>query len=422
MDIFKAFRYIVYGFKRAMFYFPINHKIPILAQNKFMQKISSLLFVFFLILSSAQGKRFFETGDVQLNNPVEKINLNYANDLPLVKVSINGKSYNFLFDSGAPTVISNAIYTELNLEKEHTSKVKDSQKNKQEQIFTTLPEMTVDHIIFKNIGVIVMELNGSELGCFKIDGILGANQMAKLFWRVNYSENLLEATKDLANFKVDDYETIVPFDPQPQKTPIIETKILDKNIKLTFDTGFTGRIKILDNDYDPKKIKKSVETYGINSVGAFGAGKPVSGFIFKIPELGFGNKSFGNEMIMTGNSRLIGNDFFKDFTFVMDWQNKKIYMKKIKNNPPTLESFGFGYRFIDAKPVVAFVFKEKGTYLEIGDSILSINDVDLEHLNNESACHYMMNRVEKDYKTIGIRIKRAGKVMDLRLDKKEYLD
>ncbi|MBT2619806.1 retropepsin-like aspartic protease [Chryseobacterium sp. ISL-6] len=387
-----------------------------------MKKISSLLFLFLLIISPAQGKRFFETGEVELTNPIEKINLNFTNDLPLVKVSIDGKLYNFLFDSGAPTVISNAIYTELNLQKEHTSKVKDSQKNKQEQIFTKLPEMTVDHVIFKNIGAIVMDLSASELGCFKIDGILGANQMAKLFWRVNYSENSLEATKDLLNFKFDDYETVVPFDPQTQKTPVIETKILDKKIKLTFDTGFTGRIKISDSDYDPKKVKQTVETFGISSVGAFGAGKPVSGFIFKISELGFGNKAFGNEMIMTGNSRLIGNDFFKDFTFIMDWQNKKIYMKKIKNNPPTLESFGFGYRFIDAKPVVAFVFKERGSPLEIGDSILSINDVDLDHLNQESACHYMINRVERDYKTIGIRIKRAGKVMDLRLDKKEYLN
>ncbi|WP_261512001.1 retropepsin-like aspartic protease [Chryseobacterium paludis] len=387
-----------------------------------MKKISSLLFLFLLIISPAQGKRFFETGEVELTNPIEKINLNFTNDLPLVKVSIDGKLYNFLFDSGAPTVISNAIYTELNLQKEHTSKVKDSQKNKQEQIFTKLPEMTVDHVIFKNIGAIVMDLSASELGCFKIDGILGANQMAKLFWRVNYSENSLEATKDLLNFKFDDYETVVPFDPQTQKTPVIETKILDKKIKLTFDTGFTGRIKISDSDYDPKKVKQTVETFGISSVGAFGAGKPVSGFIFKISELGFGNKAFGNEMIMTGNSRLIGNDFFKDFTFIMDWQNKKIYMKKIKNNPPTLESFGFGYRFIDAKPVVAFVFKERDSPLEIGDSILSINDVDLDHLNQESACHYMMNRVERDYKTIGIRIKRAGKVMDLRLDKKEYLN
>ncbi|MBK1896302.1 retropepsin-like aspartic protease [Chryseobacterium paridis] len=387
-----------------------------------MKKILSLLFLFFLIIAGAQGKKFFEAGEVELTNPVEKINLNYANDLPFVKVSINGKLYNFLFDSGAPTVISSAIYTELNLEKEHKSTVKDSQKNKHEQIFTKLPEMTVDNIIFKNMGVMVMDLNGSELGCFKIDGILGANQMAKLFWRVNYSENSLEATKDLSNFKIDHYETVIPFSPEPQKTPIVVAHISDKKVNLTFDTGFTGRLKIMESDYDPKKVKQVVETYGSNSVGAFGAGKPVSGFIFKMNELGLGNKTFGNEMIMTGNSRLIGNDFFKDFTFVMDWQNKKIYMNKIRNNPPTLESFGFGYRFIDAKPVVAFVFKEGGSLLEVGDSILSINDVDLDHLDGASACHYMINRVERDYKTIGIKIKRAGKIMDLRLDKKEYLN
>ncbi|MDC8103648.1 retroviral-like aspartic protease family protein [Chryseobacterium sp. B21-037] len=386
-----------------------------------MKQVFSLFFLFILIMISAQGKRFFESGEVQLTQPVERINLNFINDLPLVKVNINGKLYNFLFDSGAPTVISNTIYTELNLQKEHTSKVKDSQKNKQEQIFTKLPEMTVDNVVFKNIGAIVMDLNGSELGCFKIDGIIGANQMAKLFWKVNYSENLLEATKDLSNFKFDDYETVVPFDSQNQKTPVVETKILDKNIRLTFDTGFTGRLKILESDYDQKKIKQYVETYGISSVGAFGAGKPVSGFIFKMPALGLGNRIFDNEMVMTGNSRLIGNDFFKDFAFIMDWQNKKIYMKKIKNDPPTLESFGFGYRFIDAKPVVAFIFKGESSSLEIGDSILSINDVDLDHLNKESACHYMMNRVERDYKTIGIRVKRAGNIMDLRVDKKEFL-
>ncbi|WP_435525282.1 hypothetical protein [Chryseobacterium indoltheticum] len=41
---------------------------------------------------------------------------------------MNGKMYQFLFDSGAPTVISTAIYNELNLKKKHRSKVTDSKK------------------------------------------------------------------------------------------------------------------------------------------------------------------------------------------------------------------------------------------------------------------------------------------------------
>ncbi|EJL68310.1 aspartyl protease family protein [Chryseobacterium populi] len=386
-----------------------------------MKKISILFFIFCVVLASAQGKKFFEGGEVQLKNPVEKINLNFTSDLPFVKVSINGKTYNFLFDSGAPTVISNGIYTELNLEKKHKSKVKDSQKNKQEQIFTQLPEMMVDNVVFKNIGVMVMDLTISELGCFKIDGILGANQMAKLFWRVNYSENSLEATTDLANFDTSGYKMVIPFETKPQKTPVVETKILDRNVSLSFDTGFTGRLKVSENNYDPKKVKQAVETYGTNAVGAFGAGKPEVGYIFRTDKLSIGNESFTNEMVMTGNSNLIGNDFFKDYIFIMDWKNNKMYMKRIINEPSKFESFGFGYRFIDAKPMVSLVFQGGNLPLTIGDSIISINGVNLENLDKESACHYFINRLERGLQTVDVTVKRNGKLLDFKLDKKEYL-
>ncbi|MDH6253519.1 putative aspartyl protease [Chryseobacterium sp. H1D6B] len=387
-----------------------------------MKKILYLFFAFYIITISGQGKKFFETGEVILKNPVEKINLKYTNQLPFVQVSINGKSYNFLFDSGAPTVISSAVYKELNLEKLHKSKVKDSQKNKQEQIFTELPEMIVDNVVFKNIGAIVMDFTVSEMECFKMDGIIGANQMAKLFWRVNYSENSLETSKDLSNFDLNGYDIVFPFEAKPQKTPVIETKILNKKIILTFDTGFSGRLKADPSFYDPKNAAvKGIQTYGTNAVGAFGGGKPETGSIFKLSELSLGNKDFPNQIIMTGNSNLIGNEFLKDFTFILDWKNNKIYLKRIKNDPPKLESFGFGYRFIDAKPVVVFVFEDKDLPIKIGDSILSIDAVDLDHLNEESACSYFINRVEKDKDVIDIKIKRDGAVLDFKLNKKEYL-
>lgn len=386
-----------------------------------MKKILHLFFAFCVIYTSAQGKRFFEDGEAQLKNPVEKINLQFANNLPFVKVSINGKPYNFLFDSGAPTVISSAIYTELGLEKKHRSKVKDSQKNKQEQIFTQLPEMTVDNVVFKNIGAIVIDLNNSELGCFKIDGIIGANQMAKLFWRVNYSENSLEATKDLSRFDLNGYETIIPFDFKTQKTPIVETKIAGQKVNLTFDTGFTGRIRVTGNYYDPKSFSKSIETYGVNAVGAYGTGKPETNHIFKTNELPLGNARFMNEVIMTGNSNIIGNEFFQNFSFIMDWENKKVYMKRIKDEEAKVESFGFGYRFIEGKAEVSYVFKEDNFPVQIGDTIISINNVKLNHLDKESSCHYFINRVERDAQTIDMKVQRNGNIVDIKLDKKEYL-
>ncbi|MDR2234875.1 MAG: retroviral-like aspartic protease family protein [Chryseobacterium sp.] len=386
-----------------------------------MKKILYTVLLLSGITVSGQGKKFFESGDVRLQSLVEKINMKYTYDLPFVQVMINGKPYNFLFDTGAPTVISSAVYKELGLQKKHSSSVKDSQKNKQEQIFTILPEMTVDKAVFKNVGAIVMDFGTSEFGCFKMDGILGANQMAKLVWRVDYNGNSLEAAKNLSQFDLSGYDIVIPFDPETQKTPVIKTKILDKNTKLTFDTGFSGRLKIGESHYDEKKAGPGIEVYGTNSVGAYGAGKPMPGHIFRIPELALGNKTFANEIISTGSSNLIGNEFFKDFIFILDWSESKIYMKRIKNEPVKLESFGFGYRFIDAKPTVAFVFQEENFPLKIGDSIISINDIALDHLNQENACHYFLNRVEKGQNTINLKISREGKMMEMKLEKKEYL-
>ncbi|NML71734.1 clan AA aspartic protease [Chryseobacterium sp. RP-3-3] len=386
-----------------------------------MKKILYSLLILSTTTFSAQGKKFFKSGEVQLQNPVEKINLRYANDLPFVQVMINGKSYNFLFDTGAPTVISTAVYAELGLEKKHKSTVKDSQKNKHEQIFTILPEMTVDKAVFKDVGAVVMDFSVSELSCFRIDGILGANQMAKLFWKINYSENSLEASKDLAQFNPEEYDIVIPFNPRAQKTPVVETDWQGKKVDLTFDTGFSGRLKITDKAFDAQKVVKSVDVYGTSSVGAYGAGKPAPGHIFRTADLSLGNKKFSNEIIATGNASLIGNEFFKNFIFILDWSGNKIYMKRIKNEPARLESFGFGYRFVDSKPTVAFVFQEENFPLKVGDDIISINNINLDSLDKDGACHYFLNRVESGQNAINVKIRRAGKEMEVKLEKKEFL-
>ncbi|WP_250254322.1 retropepsin-like aspartic protease [Chryseobacterium sp. Marseille-Q3244] len=386
-----------------------------------MKKIFYTLFIFSHLSLIAQGKKFFENGDVQLKSAVEKINLKYSTDLPFVKVSINGKIYNFLLDTGAPTVISTAIYTDLGLEKKHKSSVKDSQKNKQDQIFTVLPEMIIDQLAFKDIGVMVMDLTATEFECFKIDGIIGSNQMAKLFWRVNYNENSLEATQDLSKFDLTGYDIVIPFDVKDQKTPIIEANVFDKKINLIFDTGSSGNIKITTNNYNSKKVTEKVDVYGNSSVGAFGTGNPVLGYIFKASNVTLGNKSFSNEVITTGNSGLVGNDFLKNFVFVLDWESRKIYMKQIKETIHKLESFGFGYRFIDSKPIVAYVFQEENFPLKVGDSIISINNINLDNLDKEGVCHYFLNRIEKDRVVIDLKIKRGGAEMNVNLKKKVYL-
>jgi type II secretory pathway component PulC len=70
---------------------------------------------------------------------------------------------------------------------------------------------------------------------------------------------------------------------------------------------------------------------------------------------------------------------------------------------------------------VAFVFQEENFPLKVGDAIISINNINLDNLNKESACHYFLNRVENRQNSIDLKIRRDGKEMQVKLDRKEFL-
>lgn len=382
-------------------------------------------------LAFGQGKKFFEKGTVKLNEFStqntkgkglnEQLSVRLTNGLPLVEVTIGGESYIFLFDSGAPTVISNAIYERLGLKPVHEGKVSDSQNNKSEQVFTVLPDMQLGGLSFTDIGAVVLDLHKSVFGCFKIDGILGANQMAKLFWQVNYNDNSAQATDDLRNFDLTGYDMVLPFETSNQKTPYIKSNIFGKNLSFTFDTGYTGRFKVERKYFQVNKAIDYIEMYGAASVGAYGTAKADIGYLFRTNQLHFDKANLDEERATTGTSNLIGNDFLKDFSYILDWKNNKIYLKRIKKSKIEFKSFGFEYLFEENKPKVVSVFKDQQT-LQVGDQILSINAIDLQNLSSEQACHYLLNRIEKDLDTIAIKIQRKDEVLELNLTKNTYFD
>lgn len=384
--------------------------------------LCAALFCSAVLVTTAQGKKFYEKGKAELTQQVEPINMRFENNLPFVKVVISGKTYTFLFDSGAPTVISREIFTELKLKKKYSRSVGDSNKNTKQQVFTELPEMKVDQVTFRNTGAIVLDLDADELRCLHVDGIIGANQMAGLVWKINYAENQLQVAKDLSGFDLRGFDLVIPFETKTQQTPLVKIRLLGKEFPFTFDTGFSGRLELTDADFDPAKAQRFISTSGTHSTGAFGTAKPSGGYIFRADTLGLGNSVFKGEFVSTGSMNLIGNEFFRDFECIIDWKSRRIYMKRIRTVPAVLESFGFSYRFVDAKPVVAYVIEEEKSLIKNGDIILNINGISLEHLDADQVCHYFLNRIEGSRKVINIKIDRSGKIFDYQIERKVYLN
>lgn len=378
-----------------------------------------LLFLF----SSCKTKRLYEKGIVEFEHETQLININYVKNLPLVNVSIQGKTYVFLLDTGAPTVISSKIYKELNLSPHFTDKVIDSQKAVKKQIFTVIPKMHIDSLLFSDIGCIVIDFSVKEFECLQIEGIIGANQMAKLFWLIDYSNSRALVSKNIDNFGIEKFNISIPFKSKRQKTPLIETSILGKKKLFTFDSGSAGSISLVD---DNNQIVKSIsaedksEVHGINSIGIYNETKIATNHYFKLEnDIHFGNGTFNNVIFTTGKSNLVGNRFLENFIYVLDWKENRILLKQISDLPKHISHFGFNYRFINNQAEVVQLFKEADNPLKLGDIILSMNDIDLRNLDADSSCELFLNHSIGDLDTLNVEVKRQEEILKYTLTKKK---
>ena len=80
-----------------------------------MKRLFSLFIISFWINSIfAQGFNFNQ-GNIEQKNYLQIISYQNINGFLVVPASINGKTYNFLLDTGAPLMISYNLFKELNL-------------------------------------------------------------------------------------------------------------------------------------------------------------------------------------------------------------------------------------------------------------------------------------------------------------------
>lgn len=389
-----------------------------------MKKIVLLVFLILLNFSCASHRNFFNDGNVTIPDGVEEIRIDITKDIPLCKVQIGGKEYTFMVDTGAPTIISEGIFESLNIKESHAQNATDSQDKEQKLKFAKLPEMRIGNMIFKDIGCAILNLDSNGFECFGIDGIVGANLMAKLVLEFDYANRMIKASAKQTSFDVEKSDFIWNFTTTPQKTPKISGQLLEKNLSFTFDTGFSGNIDVPNNyEFYKSKIdpKNFITESGSSSIGVFGLGKPATNFSLKTG-IAFDSIPFPGEIIGSGSSSLIGNSFLKDYVFVMDWQARKIYFKRnVLIKEKSISGFGFSYLFIDGKPTVLSKVEHENVPINLGDEILSINDFDFTKIDNTDICKYWLNKVENGLDQIDVKVKRNNEILSFNLEKTKFI-
>ncbi|SCY15131.1 Aspartyl protease [Nonlabens sp. Hel1_33_55] len=393
-----------------------------LSRKRYHINLIVLFIICGLLIRCSSALSVFGNESVDYNEPITTIPFEYY-DMPMVEVVINSKTYKFLVDTGAPTLISKKIFQDLKIQNGKKAPLGDSQDVIENREFIIIPEMTLGSLSYKNIGAVVTDFDGSfEIDCIGYDGILGANQMSISIWKFDYQKKEIEIAKSIEDFSTSGFK-VMEFHPmRPQMTPLVNGIIDGQRTEYTYDTGYSGGLTTLLNSESPNSYPH-ITKYGKSSAGIYGVGKIEERAIFKVDTLNLGGISLNNVVIDNDVSGLIGNQLIDNYISIIDWKTQKIYWKEVSENDLVSEkTFGFGYRLNTMKAIVANRIKEIDLPFEVGDTILSINETNFENLNRETACALTNFKIEDKLQEMQLRYLKNGEVQSIVLKKQALLN
>ncbi len=372
-----------------------------------------------------------DTGQTSEIEYFEEIPFAFNTGLPIIDVEIQGKKYKFLFDTGAPNVISKEVAEEIQHKVRKRIKVKDSTGKSRYQTTVSIDEISIGKINYLNTSALIVDLNAAfEMRCFKFDGIIGANLMAMSVWEIDYERELISFTNKRSNFQIPEDALTLPFYPKKgQKTPKIAVNVDGTKVSnITFDTGAVGKLNLRQENFkDDIDSFKKVELVGSSSAGIYGRSENTNDFYVAFDTLHVGEVLMTDQIIKieSSGSQILGNKFLKRFRVILDWRiNKITLIERESYEPKPLKVLGFYPTYKDGKLFVGSIYPSSAVAqsgLQLGDQILGINGKNYKELSEEDACQFIVDKPLKDIETLELQIKRDENLLDFKVRKEIIL-
>jgi hypothetical protein len=360
-----------------------------------------LLSASLLLLSSChliKTVKVLKQGEVVQKNFVERVNFESRVGLIIMNVKVNGHDYNFIFDSGAVNCVTKEVAKELGLKSVIKQKAEDSEGKTGGIQFAILNEMQIGKVAFKNTSAAIIDLQAvPELACLRVDGLIGANLMRKLFWQLDYAKQTVTFSDHLDSLSVPSDASVIPFTSELSGTPIVEVELDGMKSKDNiFDTGSSGAVSLSGPTFRTYLQKhpdtKYVRGFGSNSAGLYGAGTDTT--YAAMLNLKMGSLELKNQLVESKREKgNLGSDFFRDYIVTMDWKSKKIHFVSQGTPATEWETFGFSTNKQDKQLYISFLFENSPAALaglKRGDKIISIDGIRYDNMSNEDFCNLIV--------------------------------
>jgi len=357
------------------------------------------------------------------------ISFTLLHGLVVIPVMIDGKEYHFIVDTGAPITlvtpeVANALRPGKNYEKYDLGGYGNTAAG---MYIMTARRFNLGGVEFTNVPCAVDGLSTiSRALCTKIDGMIGASLMQRAMWSFDFEKKICRISNDLSSQPVYAHADTIPISfSKVNRSP---------NLSITYDTVTTPSVYTLDmgsaGSFSTGKtvLYKNFPSFGYDayrvgssSIRFRGLEELDSSFIALHKTIQVGATSFEDQNMVFGRNHasIIGMSVWKHFNFTLDWKGKRLMLEARDSLPPaSLESMGFNFNFLDSVVRVTeltYPSHAASSGLQMGDTILAINEVDCENLSDAMRCNLFkeLAAIKPPYK---VRVRQKGRVDTLLFD------
>lgn len=281
-------------------------------------------------------------------------------------VSLNGRTYDFLFDTGGLNVITPTVARELGLKAEGAIQATGSGENSRDAGFTKVARMQVGDAWFDNQTFVVIALESfTEVEGKPITGIIGYEIFKRFVVRLDYENArvVLIEPKDFV-YRGPGVRVAMALN---ERTPEVDGEIDGIPGRFALDTGSRSTLDLMS----PFVAKHNlVQRYGAKYQGVtgWGVGGPARSWIVRGKRLSLGAASVDDPIVELSQATAgslsdtyqagnVGAGVLKKFNIVWDYPRHQIFFEKNKHHAER------------------DVFDRAGFWLNLGDGGFDVVDV-----------------------------------------------
>ena len=310
--------------------------------------------------------------------------------LMIVPVIIEGKTYRFIFDTGAgSTVISKEISELKGFKKKGSGiSVNDAFETKNKLPVGTVADLSVGALKYKKVGAIVMDFSQNEqFRCLRIDGILGMNVIKLHNWKADYDK------MEIVSYD-QDKEMVAPENSYTfsfvtkMGPPYIELSVDNKRERFMVDTGKNS--ELISVSPEVKLSGKAQRSIGQGSFGLFGKTAVDTTYYIKADFSDTNGFDIANVSVtQTNNNKSnMGNGFLKkNYHYVLfDFKNRRMHCCQPKNAENAYFSYGISGILSNGNIIIGskdLDFSEQADKVFLQDTIVEVGGV---RITNDNLC------------------------------------